>query len=143
MKAACLLTPSRPNVWWDERGRLAIGLDEIAAKIATATTGQVLPVGRLDDNVIAKLAITTQADRSAGNGISVAQQKKLDKLAREAPNLLRQVQAGERSCHSACIEAGFVKVDTPDEKALKALCKADNPDEVWETFSAERCGLTA
>ena len=78
---------------------------------AKATTGQVLPVGRLDDNVIAKLAITTQADRSAGNGISVAQQKKLDKLAREAPNLLRQVQAGERSCHSACIEAGFVKVD--------------------------------
>jgi hypothetical protein len=41
------------------------------------------------------------------------------------------------SANAAAIKAGFRKVDTPDEKALKALRKADNPTEVITEFTKE------
>ena len=66
---------------------------------ARATTGKVRPVGRPDQ--LSNLDNKTDADRAQESGISRAKQKKLDKLAHEAPNLLKQVQAGERSCRSA------------------------------------------
>ncbi len=137
MKAACLLTPSRPNVWWDERGRLAIGWGEITQKIAAAKNKPLPSHGGKRD----------PSEDDQGRDSTLKQDRSNDytlrRLARDCPEILDRIESGELSVNAAAIQAGIRKVDTPDEKALKALRKADNPDEVWETFSAERCGLTA
>ncbi len=137
MKAACLLTPSRPNVWWDERGRLAIGWGEITQKIATAKESPLATHGNQEGE--------NNSRNRGSNATSVGRGSDytLRRLARDCPEMLDRIESGELSVNAAAIQAGIRKVDTPDEKALKALRKADNPDEVWETFSAERCGLTA
>ncbi len=62
----------------------------------------------------------------------------LSRLKRDAPELFKAVCDGEMSANAAAIKAGIRKVDTPDEKALKALRKADNPEEVIATFTSER-----
>jgi hypothetical protein len=47
---------------------------------------------------------THQGGRADKNGISRYQQNKLDKLARQAPQLLAEVQAGRMSVNAAFIE---------------------------------------
>ena len=60
------------------------------------------------------------------------------RIARDRPDILERMKSGEfNSVRAAAIEAGFVKVDTPDEKALKALRNADNPEEVIGQFNSE------
>ena len=61
----------------------------------------------------------------------------LSRLKRQTPELFKAVCDGEMSANAAAIKAGFRKVDTPDEKALKALRKADNPTEVITEFTKE------
>jgi len=122
----------------DESRKIAAA-SQRTAEAAKATNGEVLPPHRPDAEV-AKLATSSQSARADGTGISVAQQKKLDKLAREAPTLLKQVQDGTLSCHKACIEAGIVKVPTPDEKAVAAFRKSANQVELLLAIVGELDG---
>jgi len=64
----------------------------------------------------------TQSGRAQTNGVSPAQQKKFDALARRAPALLNKVRAGRMSAHRACIEAGIIKVLSPLDLA-ESLCR--------------------
>jgi hypothetical protein len=96
---------------------LATGQRVIAAANAP-TTGQVLPEGRpkkLDES-----ASLPRSKRARAVGLSLDTQKKLDRLARCAPEFLARVQQGELSVHRACLEAGVVK--RPD--GLKRLLRA-------------------
>jgi hypothetical protein len=95
---------SAQEKWTTARGR--------TQGAAQATTGEVRPKGRVASDQIANLAIC-QPERAQEVGVSVATQKKLDRLARDRPDLLEKVQAGELSAHGAMKEAGFVKVKTP------------------------------
>jgi hypothetical protein len=61
----------------------------------------------------------SRRERERQNDISERQQAQLDALAKKAPKLLEKVQAGELSCHRACVEAGIVKVPTPLEQAQR------------------------
>lgn len=73
-----------------------------------------------------KFPIATQVDRAESNGVSDRTQRKLDRLAKERPDLLARVKAGEMKVNRAAIEAGIVKKPTPLEKALKAYYEMDN-----------------
>jgi len=56
-----------------------------------------------------KFAIDKQAARAKENGVSVYTQRKLDRLARDYPELHAKVSAGEMSVNKAAKAAGFVK----------------------------------
>lgn len=52
----------------------------------------------------------TRHEKAEAAGIGERTQRKLDALARQAPELLEQVKEGRLSAHAAAIEAGIVKV---------------------------------
>jgi hypothetical protein len=54
-------------------------------------------------------AVSTQAARAEANGVSSYTQRNLDHLARDAPELLERVRAGELSPYAAAVAAGIVK----------------------------------
>lgn len=56
-----------------------------------------------------------QQDRAKANGISVPNQRKLDKIAAKSPAHLDEIQAGTKTIHRAAVELGIVKVRTPLE----------------------------
>ena len=70
---------------------------------------------------------SAQSARAESNGISDRTQRKLDRLAKDRPDLLERVQAGGLSVHRAAMDAGFVK----PESGLTALNRA------WEKASAD------
>jgi hypothetical protein len=99
----------------------AAGRSELAAN---ATTGEVLAPHTHPDG---QFAYQIQSERARSSGISPRQQRKLDALARRAPNLLNAVKAGELSTHRACVQAGIVKEPT----GYQLLCRA------WDKASKE------
>lgn len=72
-------------------------------------------------------ALDLQPARAAANGVHRDTQRKLDRLAKDRPDLLERVQTGELSVHRAAMEAGIVK----PESGLTALNRA------WKKASAE------
>jgi hypothetical protein len=85
---------------------------------AEATTGEVLPAHRPAEES-RKIAGLSQPARAEAAGISERTQRKLDRLARERPDLLAEVKAGRLSAHAAAVEAEIVKRRTPP--ALSAI----------------------
>lgn len=59
---------------------------------------------------------------------SAATQKKLDRLAKERPDLLAQVEAGELSVSGACVLAGWVPRRTPFDDAVKLSLRMSDED---------------
>lgn len=94
---------------------------------ARRTTGEVLPRGRQPESN-PEFKDLTQAERARQNGVSLAQQERLDALARKAPNLHERVQTGELSCHAACIAAGIVRVPTPLDILRRAWARASEDE---------------
>lgn len=98
----------------------AVGLEEVKAltarersrEAAGLTTEDVVPKKTGERTDLAESA-RSQAARAAAAGVSRDTQKKLDALARKAPEKLAEVQRGEKSTNRACIEAGIVKEKTP------------------------------
>jgi hypothetical protein len=103
----------------------ASGAREKAMAAAAATTGEVLPA---DGYVADRIEPTDETDkrkgrqivhpisqreRAKGNGIGVVTQKKLDRIARDHPELHEKVKAGELSVNGAAIEAGFITRTVP------------------------------
>jgi hypothetical protein len=80
---------------------------------ARATTGAVLPAHRPREES-RHVADLSQPARAKAAGVSVRTQRKLDRLARERPDLLAEVRAGRLSAHRAAIEAGVVRKPTED-----------------------------
>lgn len=94
---------------------------------AVKTTGKVLPKGG-DQKSEAKstdnLSVDRQEHRAVTNGVGVVTQRKLDALARRAPELLAAVQRGEMSTHAAAKAAGIVKEKSTVEKLNALWAKA-------------------
>ena len=66
------------------------------------------------------LCNSTQSDRAKKNRVHRNTQIKLDRLAKDRPDLLQRVKDKELSVQAAAIEAGIVKQPTRLEKAIKA-----------------------
>ena len=68
-------------------------------------------------------SVSSQSARAESNGISDRTQRKLDRLAKDRPDLLQRVKDKELSVQKAAIEAGIVNVPTRLEKALKPILR--------------------
>ena len=66
---------------------------------------------------------SSQSARADSNGISDRTQRKLDRLAKDRPDLLDRVKAKELSVQAAAIEAGIVKAPDIMEVAKRAIGK--------------------
>jgi hypothetical protein len=88
---------------------MSAGERTTAAAVASAAE-KVLPAHRPKKD--AKFA-ASQKQRAEESGVSVYTQRKLDRLARERPDLLAEVKAGRLSAHAAAVEAEIVKRRTP------------------------------
>lgn len=88
------------------------------AAAANPETGKVLAAHRHKE--ADKLA-SSQSDRAGVNGVGVVTQRKLDALARHAPDLLEEVKAGRMSAHAAALKAGLVKQPCPVKAAMRAV----------------------
>jgi hypothetical protein len=96
---------------------------------AIASSDRVLAAGVNQHTVdeVAQIARPAK-ERAAKSGISVRTQRKLDRLARERPDLLAEVKAGRLSAHKAALEAKIVKQREPDP--FDELCRWwDRADE--------------
>lgn len=101
--------------------------NEQVQEAAQRTTGQVLPSdGSVHPANASQFANHTQSQRAKANGVSKRTQEKLDRLAREFPELHEQVKAGIKSCHAACKEAGFVRDPTPLQQIQRIWQKASS-----------------
>jgi hypothetical protein len=79
---------------------------EAVTAAAKGTTKETASAGQGERADLCNLHKSDQSDRAARNGVSRRTQIKLDRLARERPDLLQRVKAGELRCHRACIQAG-------------------------------------
>ena len=66
---------------------------------------------------------SSQVARAESNGVSRYTQVKLDRLAKDRPDLLDRVKAKELSVQAAAIEAGIVKAPDVMELAKRAIGK--------------------
>jgi hypothetical protein len=66
---------------------------------------------------------SSQVQRAEENGVGVRTQRMLDRLARDRPDLLEEVQAGRMKTKTAAREAGIVRVPTAYELAQKVIRK--------------------
>lgn len=80
-------------------------------------------------------------ERAASSGVGERTQRKLDALARRAPDLLEKVKAGELSAHAAAKEAGIVKERTALDDLKRAWMKATMDERhQFEQWSRRHCG---
>jgi hypothetical protein len=111
---------------------------------AGATTGDVLLAHRpkLDESM--QIAHLSADERAANSNISLRTQRKLDRLARERPDLLADVRGGRLSAHSAAIAAGIVKPPDALRIAQRLWTKMTPEDrDAFEDFIADwRRGCT-
>jgi len=82
---------------------------------------------------------SSQVARAESNGVSRYTQVKLDRLAKDRPDLLDRVKAKELSVQAAAIEAGIISIPTRLEKAIKSylILNADERDAFWDHIESE------
>jgi hypothetical protein len=109
-------------------------------RVQQAETGEAQRGGdRKSEQSKEKFSFDLQKDRAEQNGISRPTQRKLDRLARDHPDLHERVKAGELSAHRAAIEAGFIKdnprvsipMDNPTS-AARIIQERMTPDQIAE-----------
>jgi hypothetical protein len=65
----------------------------------------------------------TQGQRAQSNGVGKDVQRWLDRLAKDRPDLLEEVQAGRLKPYAAARQAGIVKVPPPLDLAKRACAR--------------------
>ena len=75
-----------------------------------------------------KFSDATQVSRAESNGVSDRTQRKLDRLAKDRPDLLQRVKAKELSVQAAAIEAGIVIAPSALDSAKRAFLKLSDLD---------------
>lgn len=106
---------------------------EIGCSVRTAHKGKVFTE---TDSLPEK--VNTAADESAVTGLSTATIYRQRRLKADHPDLWSQVEAGEKSTHSAAIEAGIVKVPSVLQQLRKLWAKASDADR--KAFMQEVAG---
>ena len=61
----------------------------------------------------------------------------LRRLARDAPEMLEKIEAGELSVNAAAIQAGIRKKPTPEEICVKAFWKCTDKESMIERLRSE------
>ena len=92
---------------WDDRIE-----KEAGKRIEAKETKQGNPTGRNQyhsKQQTGNFPISSQSARAESNGVSDRTQRKLDRLAKDRPDLLQRVKAKELSVQAAAIEAGIIK----------------------------------
>jgi hypothetical protein len=97
----------------------AIGMDAIKAKVAEARAKPLPDVGPLTEEE--KSIGTIGTNRRGGNSTYT-----LRRLARDAPELLDKIEAGEMNVNQAAIAAGIRKKPSNAEKAVAAFKRSEN-----------------
>jgi hypothetical protein len=91
---------------------------------------------------LCKLQKSTQAGRAKENCVGVRTQTYLDRLARDRPDLLAEVQAGRLKPYAAARQAGIVKVPTRLERMFRCWAKMTPAVGRGRRSQAKRRGLT-
>jgi hypothetical protein len=96
----------------------AIGIKDVAAAVKAAKEKPLADVGppTKEERANGSIAINT------GRGVDYT----LRRLARDKPELLDKIEAGELSVNAAAIAAGIRKKPTPEEVCVKAFGKVEN-----------------
>jgi hypothetical protein len=98
----------------------AIGIGDIKAKVAEAkVAAKTVSQGTRTD-------IEPLSNRKKLQGGGTGADYTLRRLARDCPEMLDKIEAGEMSVNQAAIAAGIRRKATPAEVCVKAFCKADN-----------------
>lgn len=117
-----------------EPDRLEATIEARIAKAAADTTGEVQQRGGDRKSEAAKSKSTvdfdSKADRAAVNGVSRFTQHRIDRIARERPDLKAEIVAGRLSVKKAAQIAGFepVRMAVPVEPAQLAAALAKRYD---------------
>jgi len=124
------------------------------AEAALHTTGEVLPEGNSTGNNQYQKKVelgnlpssSSQQSRAQQNGVGLRTQKKLDRLARDFPDLLEKVKRRELSVNRAAKEAGIVKDPDPLKELQKWWTKASDEQRAlflrWLESSTHAIGET-
>jgi len=112
-KALAVLREVMPD--WDKRIEREAG-----KRIEARETKQGKRIDITSENCRSE---SSQSARADSNGISDRTQRKLDRLAKDRPDLLDRVKAKELSVQAAAIEAGIVKAPDVMELAKRAIGK--------------------
>ena len=99
-------------------------------------TGRVLPAdGSVNQHNLGRQIVYPQDRRASSLGIGLTTQKKLDRLARDFPDLHERVKAGELSVNAAAVQAGIVKptltVPCDVEGAIRSTTAKRTSTEIW------------
>lgn len=104
----------------------AVGIDDVSKKVAEAREKPIAkvgkPVGAKGGNQHTANVDNINKSEQVKGGTSA--EYLLRRLARDCPEMLDRIEAGELSVHAAAIKAGIRKVKSPDEKAVAAWDKA-------------------
>lgn len=113
------------KVQWAKKGWEMLKPTEPVPYEIAATVGKQFEAKetKQGNNQHRKISDATQSSRAKSNGISDRTQRKLDRLAKDRPDLLAKVNAGDVSVNKAAIEAGIVHVPTRLEKAIRLIEK--------------------
>lgn len=118
-------------------GTTPTAIEERIAKAAAETTGEVQSEGRPKLGTVPSFS---QEDRAAEHGITRRTQGRLDRLARERPDLKGEIEAGRLSVKRAAIIAGFepekVSVPKDPEAAAAALARHFHGDALVRLVQA-------
>jgi hypothetical protein len=108
----------------------AVGIDDIGKKVAEARTKPLPDVGPL-----------TESEKA--NGYNITNKRGTDtdytlrRLARDCPEMLDKIEAGELTVNAAAIAAGIRKKPTKAEVCVAAFRKAENRLEPLRQIVAE------
>jgi len=105
-----------------EQGGAREGAGRPAADAEPDNQGDNVPLNNKPVNQVDNINLNNEPKGGTGKTYT------LRRLARDRPDLLAKVEAGELSAHAAAIEAGFRKKPTPLEAARKAFEKL-TPDQ--------------
>jgi hypothetical protein len=100
-----------------------IALDDISEKIAAARAKPLAEHGEIGNG---------RKDESRGDNVTSTVERgnatdyTLRRLARDCPEMLDKIEAGELSVNAAAIKAGIRKKPSPAEVCVKAFRKAEN-----------------
>lgn len=123
---------------------------ELSLKIASAKADPLAVAGAPEgnQNAVKKKIDEAKADplvepgsKNNPNNVRVdygnATDYTLRRLARDCPEMLDKIEAGELSVNAAAIAAGIRKKATPEEVCIKAFAKAQNRLQVFQSLISE------
>jgi hypothetical protein len=102
--------------------QVAVGIEAIKAKVQEARAKPLADVGEIGNGRKDESRVDNINPTKGGTGTDYT----LRRLARDAPEMLDKIEAGELSVNAAAIQAGIRKKPTPEEVCVKAFDKSES-----------------